>query len=57
MVSFIVINEKAKLELIVLILLGSGGVGRNLALNFCRLGSRVIIWDINREGETQPVFL
>lgn len=36
---------------VVLITGGGGGVGRLLALNFARLNSRVVIWDVNREGE------
>jgi FlaA1/EpsC-like NDP-sugar epimerase len=35
---------------VVLITGGGGGVGRHLALNFAKLNSRVVIWDINREG-------
>lgn len=36
---------------VVLITGGGGGVGRFLALNFARLNSRIVIWDINREGK------
>lgn len=36
---------------VVLITGGGGGVGRHLALNFARLNSKVVIWDINREGK------
>ena len=35
---------------VVLITGGGGGVGANLARNFAKLGSRVIIWDINQDG-------
>jgi NAD(P)-dependent dehydrogenase (short-subunit alcohol dehydrogenase family) len=35
---------------VVLITGGGGGVGRHLAMNFAKLNSRVVIWDINREG-------
>lgn len=38
---------------IVLITGGGGGVGRHLALNFARLKAKVVIWDVNREGEIQ----
>lgn len=36
---------------VVLITGGGGGVGRFLALNFARLNSRVVIWDVNRDGK------
>jgi len=35
---------------IVLITGGGGGVGRHLALNFARLGAKVVIWDVNSEA-------
>lgn len=35
----------------VLITGGSGGVGAQLARNFAKLNSRVVIWDINKEGK------
>lgn len=34
----------------VLITGGGGGVGRHLALNFAKLKSKVVIWDVNSEG-------
>jgi all-trans-retinol dehydrogenase (NAD+) len=36
---------------VVLITGGGGGVGRFLALNFARLNSKVVIWDVNRDGK------
>lgn len=36
---------------VVLITGGGGGVGRILALNFAQLKSKVVVWDINREGK------
>ena len=30
---------------------GGGGVGRELALNFAKLNSTVVVWDINKEGK------
>lgn len=36
---------------VVLITGGGGGVGAFLAENFAELNARVVIWDINREGE------
>lgn len=30
---------------------GGGGVGANLAKNFAKLNARVVIWDINKDGE------
>jgi NAD(P)-dependent dehydrogenase (short-subunit alcohol dehydrogenase family) len=36
---------------VVLITGGGGGVGRFLALNFARLNSKIVIWDVNRDGE------
>lgn len=35
---------------VVLITGGGGGVGRLIALNFAKLNARVVIWDINHEG-------
>lgn len=35
----------------VLITGGSGGVGAQLARNFAKLNSRVVIWDINKDGK------
>ncbi|XP_058814971.1 estradiol 17-beta-dehydrogenase 11 [Topomyia yanbarensis] len=35
---------------VVLITGGGGGVGRHLALNFARLRTRVVIWDINKDA-------
>ena len=35
---------------VVLITGGGGGVGRLIALNFSKLNARVVIWDINQEG-------
>jgi len=35
---------------IVLITGGASGIGRQMALRFARLGARVVIWDINKEG-------
>lgn len=35
---------------VVLITGGGGGVGANLAKNFAELNAKVIIWDINRDG-------
>lgn len=36
---------------VVLITGGGGGVGRFLALNFARLNAKIVIWDVNRDGE------
>lgn len=41
----------------VLITGGSGGVGAQLARNFAKLNSRVIIWDINKEGKRSSILL
>jgi all-trans-retinol dehydrogenase (NAD+) len=41
---------------VVLITGGGGGVGRHLALNFAKLNARVVIWDINREGDCDAIF-
>lgn len=30
---------------------GGGGLGRLLAMRLVRLGVKVILWDINQEGE------
>lgn len=30
---------------------GGGGVGKHLALNFARLNSKVVLWDINLDGK------
>lgn len=35
----------------VLITGGGGGVGKHLALNFARMNSKVVLWDINRDGK------
>lgn len=32
---------------------GGGGLGRLLSLRLARLGVRVIVWDINQEGNMQ----
>lgn len=36
---------------VVLVTGGGGGVGRQLALKLARLGARVVIWDINKDGK------
>lgn len=36
---------------VVLVTGGGGGVGRLLAVRLARLGARVVIWDINKDGE------
>lgn len=36
---------------VVLITGGGGGVGKHLALNFARMNSKVVLWDINRDGK------
>lgn len=36
---------------IVLVTGGGGGVGRHLAIKLARLGAKVVIWDINKEGQ------
>ncbi|XP_055386383.1 short-chain dehydrogenase/reductase family 16C member 6 [Condylostylus longicornis] len=43
-------KEKDVSGKVVLITGGGGGVGRYLALNFAKLNSRVVIWDINSEA-------
>lgn len=35
---------------VVLVTGGGGGVGRHLAIKLARLGARVVVWDINKEG-------
>ncbi|XP_073961605.1 short-chain dehydrogenase/reductase family 16C member 6-like [Choristoneura fumiferana] len=35
---------------VVLVTGGGGGVGRQLAVKLARLGARVVVWDINKEG-------
>ncbi|CAO1384619.1 unnamed protein product [Diamesa hyperborea] len=35
---------------VVLITGGGGGVGKHLALNFARMNSKVVLWDINRDA-------
>lgn len=38
---------------VVLITGGGGGVGRLLALNFARLQSKIVVWDVNRDGKLE----
>lgn len=35
---------------VVLVTGGAGGVGRQLAIKLARLGAKVVVWDINKEG-------
>lgn len=36
---------------VVLVTGGGGGVGRQLAIKLARLGAKVVVWDINKEGK------
>ncbi|CAH2267714.1 jg26665 [Pararge aegeria aegeria] len=36
---------------IILITGGGGGVGRQLAIKLARLGAKVVLWDVNKEGK------
>lgn len=36
---------------IVLVTGGAGGVGKQLAIKLARLGAKVVLWDINKEGK------
>ncbi|XP_026463109.1 epidermal retinol dehydrogenase 2-like, partial [Ctenocephalides felis] len=46
------VNLKDK---VVLITGGSGGVGRQLAKEFAKKGSKVVLWDINKTGLEETV--
>lgn len=35
---------------VVLVTGGGGGVGRQLAVKLARLGAKVVVWDISKEG-------
>lgn len=42
---------------VVLVTGGAGGVGRQLALNLARVGAKVVIWDISKEGENITFYI
>ena len=42
---------------VVLITGGGGGVGRHIALNFAKLKAKIVIWDVNREGNIKVLWI
>jgi all-trans-retinol dehydrogenase (NAD+) len=54
---FVGYPRKSLEQEIVLVTGGGGGLGRLLALRFIKLGSKVVLWDINQEGITETIQL